>query len=82
MLFYYRLFLCATILTACGCTNLIVPSKANKLPADLIQPCPQLQELTGTTGKHILPWAVQTVHTYNDCKARHEALVKAVMPPD
>lgn len=79
MILHLRLFLYATIFTACNaCTNLTVPSKANKIPADLVQPCPRLQELSGTTGKHILPWAVQTVHTYNDCKARHEALIRAV----
>lgn len=61
-----------------GCTSLTVPLKTNKLPADLVQPCPQLQELTGTTGKVILPWALQTVSQYNDCKQRHEALIRAI----
>ncbi|WP_195690094.1 MULTISPECIES: hypothetical protein [Neisseria] len=42
-----------------------------------MQPCPPLQKLTGKTGAEILPWAVQTVHQYNDCKARHKALVEA-----
>ena len=60
-----------------GCTSLTVPSKVNKLPADLIQPCLQLQELSGTAGKVILPWALQTVHQYNDCKQRHDALIQA-----
>ena len=60
------------MLTACA--NSTTPS-AVKPPADLTQPCAKLQPLAGTTGADILPWAVQTVHLYKDCAARHDALV-------
>lgn len=66
----------ASLLTACG--NLTVPYKENKLPVQLTQPCSDLTLLDGTTGREILPWAVQTVYQYHDCKARHAALVNAV----
>ncbi|WP_456152475.1 Rz1-like lysis system protein LysC [Neisseria brasiliensis] len=63
-------------MTACKSLTPPLPT-ASKPPADLVQPCPPLQKLTGKTGAEILPWAVQTVHQYNDCKARHKALVEA-----
>ena len=71
-------FIAATALMLTACANSTVPSAPNKPPADLAQSCPALQPLTGTTGAQILPWALQTVHLYNDCKARHEALVQAM----
>jgi len=46
-------------------------------PADLATPCPRLPELSGTTGKVMLPWALEVVHLYNDCAARHDGLIKA-----
>nr|DAI54309.1 MAG TPA: hypothetical protein [Caudoviricetes sp.]DAN61666.1 MAG TPA: hypothetical protein [Caudoviricetes sp.] len=39
-----------------------------------MQPCPKLPKLEGGTGAEILPWSLQVVHLYNDCKARHKAL--------
>ncbi|MCQ1047371.1 hypothetical protein ACLD0I_11915 [Acinetobacter baumannii] len=48
------------------------------IPANLLQPCPELNELAGTTGKDWMIWAVPTVAKYNDCKARHGAIVKAL----
>ncbi|EXE69854.1 hypothetical protein J585_0735, partial [Acinetobacter baumannii 397971] len=35
-------------------------------------------ELAGTTGKDLIIWSVDTVAKYNDCKARHGALVKTL----
>lgn len=46
-------------------------------PADLVQPCGKLPELSGTTGKLVLPWVTSVVDKYNDCAKRHDALVKA-----
>jgi len=43
-----------------------------------VQPCPNLNELTGTTGKDWMLWSVDTVAKYNDCKARHSGIVKAL----
>lgn len=48
------------------------------IPANLIQPCPNLNELAGTTGKDWMIWSVDTVSKYNDCKARHGGVVKAL----
>ncbi|WP_235898517.1 Rz1-like lysis system protein LysC [Acinetobacter baumannii] len=60
-----------------GCTKSTTLSKP-VMPANLIQPCSNLNELTGTTGKDLMIWSVDTVAKYNDCKARHGALVKAL----
>lgn len=43
-----------------------------------MQPCTNLNELTGTTGKDLMLWAVDTVAKYNDCKARHGGIIKAL----
>lgn len=66
----------ALIQTACTSSTAPLPT-ASKPPADLAQPCPALQPLGGVTGAEVLPWALGVVHQYNDCKARHGALVKA-----
>ena len=50
---------------------------ATKPPPDLAQPCPPLQPLAGGNGADVLPWALGVVHAYNDCRARHKALVAA-----
>ena len=55
----------AIILTAC---------QSSTPPADLVQPCPNLPKLEGGTGADILPWSLQVIGLYNDCKARHKAL--------
>ncbi|HHP6995467.1 hypothetical protein [Acinetobacter baumannii] len=60
-----------------ACSNSTTLSKP-VIPANLIQPCPNLNELAGTTGKDLIIWSVDTVAKYNDCKARHGALVKTL----
>lgn len=60
-----------------GCTRSTILSKP-VIPANLIQPCSNLNELAGTTGKDLMIWSVDTVAKYNDCKARHIAIVKAL----
>ena len=47
------------------------------IPANLLEPCSDLQKLESGQGKDIMLWAVDTVAKYNDCKARHEALADA-----
>ncbi|WP_171255967.1 hypothetical protein [Acinetobacter baumannii] len=47
------------------------------IPANLLQPCPNLSEVEDTTGKDLMIWSVDTVAKYNACKARHSALVDA-----
>ena len=61
-----------------GCQSSMQPlPNGVEPPADLATPCPRLPELSGTTGKVMLPWALEVVHLYNDCAARHDGLIKA-----
>ena len=48
------------------------------IPANLLEPCPDLQKLESGQGKVIMLWAVDIVAKYNDCKSRHGAIVKAL----
>ena len=48
------------------------------IPANLLEPCPDLQKLESGQGKVIMLWAVDIVAKYNDCKARHGGIVKAI----
>ncbi|MGN7006710.1 Rz1-like lysis system protein LysC [Neisseria sp. P0008.S004] len=65
--------MCASMLTACQSSTPPLPT-AIKPPADLVQPCPNLPKLEGGTGADVLPWSLQVIGLYNDCKARHKAL--------
>ena len=48
------------------------------IPANLLEPCSDLQKLESGKGKAVMLWAVDTVAKYNDCKARHGGIVKAI----
>lgn len=48
------------------------------IPANLLAPCPDLQKLESGQGKEVMLWAVDTVAKYNDCRARHSAILKAL----
>ena len=48
------------------------------IPANLLESCPDLQVLESGQGKAVMLWAVDTVAKYNDCKARHGAIMKAL----
>lgn len=48
------------------------------IPANLLEPCPDLQKLESGQGKVALVWSIDVVAKYNDCKARHAAIVKAI----
>ena len=61
-----------------GCQRLTAPQVTSNIPSDLIQPCPDLRLLTGTTGKDATLWMIDTANKYTDCKSRHIALVDAV----
>ncbi|MGN6888690.1 Rz1-like lysis system protein LysC [Neisseria sp. P0014.S009] len=63
----------ASILMGCQSSTPPLPT-AIKPPADLVQPCPNLPKLEGGTGADVLPWSLQVIGLYNDCKARHKAL--------
>ena len=60
-----------------GCQKSIVLSKP-VIPANLLQPCPTLNQIERGTGKEVLLWAVDTVAKYNECDSKHDALVKAL----
>lgn len=55
--------------------NQVKPTK--QIPSNLSQPCPDLQLLDANTGKAWLPWSIDTVNKYNDCKLRHDAIIKS-----
>ena len=48
------------------------------VPANLLEPCADLQQLSGTKGKDVMLWSIDTVAKYNDCKSKHGAIVKAI----
>ena len=60
-----------------ACTKSTVLSKP-VIPANLLQPCPNLIEIEQGTGKAIMLWTVDTMAKYNECDAKHAALVKAL----
>ncbi|WP_445164994.1 Rz1-like lysis system protein LysC [Neisseria subflava] len=69
------LYFVTSALILMGCQSSMPPlTTAIKPPADLVQPCPNLPKLEGGTGADVLPWSLQVVSLYNDCKARHKAL--------
>ncbi|OTG65047.1 hypothetical protein B9T28_09620 [Acinetobacter silvestris] len=46
------------------------------IPANLMQPCPDLQILESGQGRSVLPWAVDTVAKYNECSAQIDAWIE------
>lgn len=78
MLKLYLIYIfCAIILMGCQSSTPLLQT-AIKPPADLIQTCPNLPKLESGTGADVLPWSLQVIGLYNDCKARHGALVDAL----
>ena len=63
-----------SMMTACSNSTVLSPP----LPANLLEPCANLQELEAGTGKAVMLWSVDTVAKYNECKLRHSKLVEAV----
>lgn len=59
-----------------GCTKLIASSP--KIPANLLVPCADLQELESGQGSDLMLWSVDTVIQYNECQTKHGAIVKAL----
>lgn len=47
-----------------------------EIPANLMQPCPQLNEIQGNTGKDWIEWGVDTVAKYNECALQNDAWIK------
>ncbi|WP_373423549.1 hypothetical protein [Acinetobacter sp. YH12086] len=48
------------------------------MPANLLEPCADLQQLESGQGKAVMLWSVDVVAKYNDCKVKHGAIVKAL----
>ena len=48
------------------------------VPANLLEPCADLQKLESGQGKEILLWSIDVVAKDNDCKARHGAVVTII----
>lgn len=48
------------------------------IPANLLKPCPDLQVLESGQGKAVMLWSIDTVAKYNECKAKHGAIVKTL----
>ena len=54
--------------------NSLIP----KIPANLLVPCADLQELESGQGSDLMLWSVDTVIQYNQCQTKHGAIVKAL----
>lgn len=52
-------------------------STAVPIPANLDSGCPNLERLTGTTGRAVMSWATLTVRQYQDCQDKVDALREA-----
>ena len=61
------------MMTACSPSTRL--SKV-EIPANLMQPCPQLNEIQGNTGKDWMIWGVDTVAKYNECALQNDAWIK------
>ena len=59
-----------------GCSN--STHLSTPIPANLLEPCPDLQKLQSGQGKAVMLWSVDTVAKYNDCKNKHGAIVNAL----
>ncbi|MFW2077527.1 hypothetical protein ACG94X_07320 [Acinetobacter sp. ULE_I010] len=62
------------ILTGCQQSTHLSPV----IPPSLFEPCLDLQKIESGPGKSVMLWSVDTVAKYNDCKARHGAIVEAL----
>lgn len=62
------------MLMACASSTHLSPT----IPANILEPCPDLQQLEDGMGRTLLLWSVDTLAKYKDCKARHDAIVKAL----
>lgn len=74
------LILGVLFLSLVGCSTL-TSKEVNKTPiqANLLTKCPEhLNEVQGVTGKAILEALLDDNDLYNECSARHNALVDAL----
>ena len=62
------------MMTACASSTHLSPT----IPANLLEPCPELQKLESGQGKTVLLWSINMVAKYKECKAKHGAVIKAL----
>jgi hypothetical protein len=74
-----RLLLLCSALTLTACASWAPPSTTAPPPPppDLAQMCPPLARPADGTAAALLTWGVETARAYNQCAARHRALVEA-----
>lgn len=65
-----------------GCQHRILLIDDTALAANITQACPPLSRLSSGDGKAVLKWGANTVNMYEDCRARHSALVEAFKPKE
>lgn len=46
------------------------------IPANLLEPCPDLQILESRQGKAVMLWSIDTIAKYNECSALVDAWVR------
>lgn len=59
-----------------GCVSSTVSS--TKIPANLLEPCPDLQQLESGQGSVLMLWAIDVVIKYNECQTKHGAIMDAL----
>lgn len=66
------------VLMLTACASPMPPSPVRPpLPPLLLQPCPPLSPLQGTTGADVLRKLVEVGEAYHDCAVSKDALIKA-----
>lgn len=59
-----------------GCVSSTV--SLPKIPANLLEPCPDPQQLESGQGSDLMLWAIDVVVKYNECQVKHGAIVEAL----
>lgn len=72
------LALVAVVSAQTGCASSTTTYVKADVPETLSQPCPSLQELTGSDGGSVLLYVRYLISTYNDCSYRFDAYREAV----
>lgn len=67
---------CLVILSGCAS----MPAAKVEIPASLLQQCPELNKLEGTTGADLLKNIVSNAQLYHTCADAHAKLIEAAKP--
>lgn len=71
----FAALLSGSILTGCAST---LPASKVQIPVALLQKCPQLYKLEGTTGEDLLRNITANAALYHSCSDSKTALIEAV----